>query len=74
MPDLETSTWDLAMGQENAKERGESMYLVCRYKGTKSTVTMKIAPEATFCKVSGIRKAIYAYCGSPLTNAPATPH
>ncbi|HZV66119.1 MAG TPA: STY0301 family protein, partial [Telluria sp.] len=33
IPDLETSEWTLAGYQENSKNRGESLYLVCRYKG-----------------------------------------
>lgn len=70
MPDLENATWDLAMAQVSVKERGESMYLVCRYKGIDATVTVKIASDATFCKISGIKEHTRAYCGK----ARSAPH
>jgi hypothetical protein len=71
MPDLETATWDIATDQETARQRGESMYLVCRYKGIDATVTLKIQPDATFCKVSGTKNRTRAYCGQLRQNADA---
>ena len=62
IPDLETSEWQLAGYQENSKARGESLYLVCRYKGTKSTVTIRIPESATSCKVAGARHGTAAEC------------
>lgn len=62
IPDLETSEWQLAGYQENSKTRGESLYLVCRYKGTKSTVTIRIPESATSCKVVGTRHGTAAEC------------
>jgi hypothetical protein len=62
MPDLENATWDIAMAQVRVKDRGESMYLVCLYKGIDTTVTLKISPDATFCRISGIKERTRAYC------------
>lgn len=72
MPDLATSEWDLSMGQEHARARGDSMYLVCRYKRIKATVTLKIPYEATICKVEGGKKRTYVSCSAPHKNAGTT--
>ena len=64
MPDFATLEWDLAAGQENARARGESIYLVCKYKGTKSTVTIKLAYEAARCKAEGIKNRTVISCGA----------
>lgn len=62
MPDLETSEWDLSPSQKHAKERGEPFYLVCRYKGIKSTVVMKIPYSVKYCKIQGVKKGMVATC------------
>jgi hypothetical protein len=62
MPDLSTSVWDLSTEQESARARNDSMFLVCRYKGIKSTVTRKIPYEATLCKIEGNRNRALVTC------------
>jgi hypothetical protein len=64
IPDLDTSEWDLDGYQEDAQDRGEPMYLVCRYAGIKATVTIEIPRTATFCKVEGTRHGTAAVCGT----------
>jgi hypothetical protein len=53
MPDLDTTEWDISLSQMYVRQRGESMYLVCRYRGTKETVDLRIPGDATLCKVEG---------------------
>lgn len=65
MPDLDTSEWDIAMNQREAKGRGESMYLVCRYEGLAATVTLPVPDGATFCKVEGTATGFSAGCTRP---------
>lgn len=72
MPDLATSEWDMSMGQQHARARGDSMYLVCKYKRIKGTVTLKIPYEATICKVEVIKKRTYVSCSAPHKNADTT--
>jgi hypothetical protein len=72
MPDLTTSEWDLTMGQERARARGDSMYLVCRYKRMMATVTLKIPDDAIVCKVEGDQKRTYASCRAPRKNGGTT--
>jgi hypothetical protein len=62
MPDFATLEWDLSAGQERARERGESIYLVCKYKGSKNTVTIKLAYEAALCKAEGIKNRTVVSC------------
>jgi hypothetical protein len=62
MPDLETSEWDLSQNQKTAKQRGEPFYLVCRYKGIKSTVVMKIPYSVKYCKIQGVKNGMVAAC------------
>lgn len=63
MPDLETSEWDITPNQAYAEQRGEPMYLVCRYKGTQGTIQLKIPYAATRCVVKGIAGGkTYAGC------------
>lgn len=69
MPDLENSEWDVSLNQKSARERGESMYLVCRYEGIGSTVTLKIPGGATFCKVEGTSSGLAAWCRQPARSA-----
>jgi hypothetical protein len=64
MPDFATLEWDLAAGQEKARARGESIYLVCKYKGTKATVTIKLAYEASQCKAEGIKNRTVISCSA----------
>jgi hypothetical protein len=73
MPDFATLEWDLSAGQENARARGESIYLVCKYKGTKSTVTLKLAYEATLCKAEGIKNRTVISCGAAPKDGTTTP-
>ena len=62
IPDLRTWEWDLSLGQEDAKQRGDSFYLVCRYKGINATIDLKVPYSARYCKVDGIKGGIYAAC------------
>jgi len=62
MPDLETSEWDLSQKLTTAKERGEPFYMVCRYKGIKSTVVMKIPYSVKYCKIQGVKNGMAAAC------------
>ena len=64
MPDFATLAWDLSTGQEAARARGESIYLVCKYKGSKSTVTIKLAYEAAACKAEGIKNRTVISCSA----------
>jgi hypothetical protein len=64
MPDFATLEWDLAAGQESARARGESIYLVCKYKGAKSTVKIKLAHEAALCKAEGIKNRTVISCSA----------
>lgn len=64
MPDFATLEWDLSAGQESARARGESIYLVCKYKGTKSTVKIKLAYEAALCKAEGIKNRTVISCSA----------
>lgn len=62
MPDLQMSEWDISPNQNYVRERGEHMYLVCRYKGIKETIDLEIPAEATFCKVEETRTGTAAWC------------
>jgi hypothetical protein len=64
MPDFATLEWDLSTGQDGARARGESIYLVCKYKGTKTTVTIKLAYEAAQCKAEGIKNRTVISCSA----------
>lgn len=64
MPDLETWTWELKIEQQTARHTGIPLYLVCRYKGTKAVVQLKIPYPATFCMVEGRKDGTYAGCRS----------
>lgn len=68
-PDFANLEWDLAADQQDARARGETIHLVCKYKGIKSTVTLKLAYEATLCKAEGIRNRTVVSCSAP----PKTP-
>lgn len=52
IPDLNTSTWDLTVEQNEARNRGESLYLVCRYQGTADVATLKIPFDQDRCEIS----------------------
>ena len=63
MPNLETSEWDVSINQAYAEEHGESMYLVCHYKGIKKTVQLRIPYADTLCVIKGVRGGgTYAGC------------
>lgn len=50
MPDSdEAAIWTLSDSQTAAKARNTSMFLVCQFKGTKKTVTLKIPASAKKC-------------------------
>jgi hypothetical protein len=66
IPDLQNSEWDIALNQKHARQRGESMFLVCRYERTKNTVTLEIPRDSTLCKVEGTTKGLAAWCNSPV--------
>jgi hypothetical protein len=63
IPDLDTWTWELRGYQQNSEERGESLFLVCHYKGIKATVSIEVPRDATFCKVEGTKHGTAAFCG-----------
>jgi hypothetical protein len=63
MPDLAKLEWDLATSQDKARERGDSIYLVCKYKGIASTVAIKLPPAAALCKMEGINGRTRMWCG-----------
>jgi hypothetical protein len=69
IPDLETWVWDLDGYQQNALERGDSLFLVCHYHGVKADVTIEVPRVATYCKVDVSARGTTAFCGS----GPATP-
>lgn len=62
MPSLGTAEWKLAGYQQNAKERGESLYLICRYAGTTTTVALEIPQSARVCKVHTTKDRTTAAC------------
>jgi hypothetical protein len=64
MPDLARLEWDLSIYQDNARERGDSIYLVCRYKAIKSTVTVKLPAAAVLCRLEGIKGRTRMWCGA----------
>jgi hypothetical protein len=64
LPNFANLEWDLAAIQEDARTRGESVYLVCKYKGVKSTVTIKLTNEATLCKAEGIKNRMVVSCSA----------
>jgi hypothetical protein len=64
IPNFANLEWDLAAVQENARARGEAIYLVCKYKGVKQTVTIKLAYEATLCKAEGIKNRMVVACSA----------
>jgi hypothetical protein len=72
MPDLQNSEWDIALNQKHARQRGESMYLVCRYQGIKDTVTLEVPGGSTLCKVEGTSKGLAAWCKPPLRRTTKT--
>lgn len=74
MPDLETATWDISLAQSDVRQRGVSMYLVCRYTRIETPVTLKIHPDASYCKVDGIKGVTRAYCDKTPLKAHATSH
>ncbi|WP_039058762.1 STY0301 family protein [Enterobacter sp. Bisph1] len=50
MPDSdEAAVWTLSDSQAAAKARNTAMFLVCQFKGTKKTVTLKIPASAKKC-------------------------
>jgi hypothetical protein len=63
-PNLANLEWDLSGAQKRAQERGDAVYLVCKYKGIKSTVTLALPPAATLCKMEGIKNRTHVWCGA----------
>lgn len=59
LPDLETAEWRL----ELAHVHRESLYLVCRYRDSNSTITIPIPPSATYCRFGGGPHKNVAECG-----------
>ncbi len=45
--------WVLAKLHKRAKAEGEELYLQCRYKGMKASVTLPVSPVATACIIRG---------------------
>jgi hypothetical protein len=63
-PNFANLQWDLAVDQQEARARGEAIHLVCKYKGIKSTVTLKLAYEATLCKAEGVKNRTVVSCSA----------
>jgi hypothetical protein len=64
LPDFADLHWDLAVEQQEARARGDAIHLVCKYKSSKSTVTLKLAYEATLCKAEGIKNRTVVSCSA----------
>lgn len=65
MPDTDDNmVWTLKPSQENVKAQHTAMYLVCRYKGTDKTTTLKIPASAKKCTAwfGDNKKQFYAAC------------
>ena len=62
IPDLQTGEWNLASTQDDARQRGESYYLVCHYKGSAETVRFKLSYQIKLCKIDAVRGEIRASC------------
>lgn len=62
IPDLSTGEWDLSSAQQDTKERGESFYLVCQYKGIKDTARFQLSYDIKSCKLEPAKGEIRAYC------------
>ncbi|MES2757219.1 MAG: STY0301 family protein [Pseudomonadota bacterium] len=68
-PNFANLEWDLSADQQEARARGEAIHLVCKYKSSKSIVTIRLAYEATLCKAEGIKHRTVVSCSA----APKTP-
>lgn len=62
VPDAAGSEWDVAVALGDVKERVEAMRLVCRYKGTAGTVTLKMPYSAASCKVQERKSGLQVAC------------
>jgi hypothetical protein len=62
MPDPSISQWDISLEQRDAKARGESLFLVCRYARTNRVVTLPIPGDADLCKLEGTKKGLAGWC------------
>lgn len=64
MPDtLDAWVWTLKDYQDYVKEHNTSLFLVCRYKGTDKTATMKVPADARKCAARyGKKDAVLATC------------
>ena len=64
MPDtLDAWVWTLKDYQDYVKEHNTSLFLVCRYKGTDKTVTIKVPADAKKCAAHyGKKDAVLATC------------
>lgn len=72
MPDFATLEWDLSAPQERARAQEDALYLVCKYKGIKATVTLKLPYDATLCKAEGIRNRMVVSCSAASKSTDAT--
>ncbi|WP_312688495.1 STY0301 family protein [Kosakonia sp.] len=65
MPDTDDNMiWTLKQSQQNVKAQHTAMYLVCRYKGTDKTATLKIPASAKQCTAwfGDNKNQFYAAC------------
>ena len=65
MPDTdEESVWTLEDYQQYTQEHGTSLFLVCLYKGTSKTVTLKVPATAKTCSatLADDHKTVLASC------------
>ena len=64
MPDtLDAWVWTLKDYQDYVKEHNTSLFLVCGYKGTDKTTTIKVPADAKKCSAhKGKKEAVLATC------------
>jgi hypothetical protein len=72
MPDFATLEWDLSAPQKRARAQKDALYLVCKYKGLKATVTVKLPYDATFCKAEGVKNSMVVSCSAASKSTDAT--
>lgn len=65
LPDTdEEMVWTLHDSQDHAQAHNTSVFLVCQYKGTKKTVTLKVPQTAQKCSAGygNSKEDFYAFC------------
>lgn len=62
IPDLDTSIWELSIEQNEARSRGDSLFLVCRFRGTAAVVSLKIPYELDRCGIKREKVTLRIEC------------